>query len=119
MSTTDYDSLPSAVREFRPRCPGCTPHNVTAEGARPCSFYDCPGLPKKLEVTCDTCMFDFAARDGQPKCDHKTCETALRLQKNVETYRSWIELLAEEAAGRSELLAEEATGRSEHPAVPG
>ena len=101
MITSDYHSLPDDVRGFRPRCPGCTPNEVTAEGARPCSFYDCPGLPKQLEVTCDICMFDFAAQDGQPKCDHNTCESALRLQKNVETYRTWIELLAEEEAVQS------------------
>ena len=102
MATTDYSSLPGAIRDFRPLCPGCTPDNVTAEGARPCSSYDCPGLPKDLEVTCDKCMYDFAAHDGQPSCDHSTCETALRLEKNVETYRTWIRLLAEEGARHSE-----------------
>ncbi|MDH3752896.1 MAG: hypothetical protein OEU32_03400, partial [Acidimicrobiia bacterium] len=87
MASTDYTALSRAVREFRPTCPGCNPAAVTAEEARPCSFYDCPGLPSELEVTCNTCMFDFAAQDGQPSCDHTTCETALRLQRNVDTYR--------------------------------
>jgi len=68
------------------------------EGYRPCSFYDCPGLPEELEVTCNICMFDFAAGDGQPRCDHATCETALRLTKNVPTYRAWVELMRAEAA---------------------
>ncbi len=95
MSTTDYGSLPPAVRAFRPQCPGCTPEKVTAEGARPCSFYDCPGLPPELQVTCNTCMYDFAAQDGQIMCDHAACETALRLVRNVETYRTWVRMLAE------------------------
>ena len=95
---SDWGSLPAAVRNFRPLCPGCTPTVVTAEGARPCSHYDCPGLPEELEVTCNKCMFDFAARDGQVMCDHTTCETALRLEANVETYRAWVRLMAEEAA---------------------
>ncbi len=98
MGIADYDSLPPSVREFRPRCPGCTPGTVTANGARPCSSYDCPGLPAELRVTCEKCMYDFAARDGQPKCDHSTCETAQRLQENVPMYKAWIQLLAEEAA---------------------
>ena len=34
-------------------------------------------------------MFDFAAEDGQVKCDHDTCDTALRLQANVATYETW------------------------------
>lgn len=96
----DFDALPPAVRDFRPQCPGCTPDNVTAAEARPCSHYDCPGLPPDLKVTCDTCMFDFAAQDGQPTCDHRTCDTALRLQKNVETYRLWVQVLVHEAASR-------------------
>lgn len=97
MITTDYNLLPPAVRGFRPRCPGCTPDTVTVEGARPCSFYDCPGLPAELQVTCNTCMYDFAAQDGQVKCDHATCDAALRLKSNVETYRTWVRMMAEEA----------------------
>jgi hypothetical protein len=42
-------------------------------------------------------MFDFAANDGQVKCDHNTCETASRLKRNVKYYRAWIELLKAEA----------------------
>ncbi len=90
--------LPPDVRAFRPRCPGCTPKVVTAPGARPCSFYDCPGLPGQLRVSCDLCMFDFLAEDGQVKCDHSTCPTAARLRGNVETYRAWLQLLEAEAA---------------------
>ena len=101
MIAGEHASLPRSVSEFRPRCPGCTPQTISATGARPCSFYDCPGLPKELEVTCDTCMFDFASQDGQPKCDHNTCEDALRLKKNVATYQTWVQLLAEEAAQRT------------------
>jgi hypothetical protein len=101
MIAGEHASLPRSVSEFRPRCPGCTPQTISAAGARPCSFYDCPGLPKELEVTCDTCMFDFASQDGQPKCDHSTCEDALRLKKNVATYQRWVRLLAEEAAQRT------------------
>ncbi len=86
-------SLPPEVRAFRPRCPGCSPEKMGIEGERPCSSYDCPGLPKELEVTCDICMFDFAAADGQPRCDHATCETALRLKRNVPTYEAWVELV--------------------------
>ena len=93
-----YADLPEAVREFRPHCPGCTPDATTDEHARPCSFYDCPGLPSELRVTCDTCMYDFAAADGQVSCDHDTCETARWLHGNVATYRRWVEMLREEAA---------------------
>ena len=99
-SHIDYSALPQDVRNFRPGCPGCTPQKATAEGARPCSYYDCPGLPAELQVTCNLCMYDFSVHDGQPKCDHNTCETALRLQANVETYRVWVQLLKDEAATR-------------------
>ncbi len=95
---TDLETLPEIVHRFRPNCPGCTPEKATAPGAKPCSFYDWPGLPRELEVTCDTCMYDFAAQDGQVKCDHGTCDTALRLEANVETYRAWIRLIRAEAA---------------------
>lgn len=98
MTTSDYGSLPRAVLEYRPQCPGCSPATVTHEGARPCSFYDCPGLPDELKVTCNTCMFDFAINDGQPSCDHTTCDTALRLRRNVPTYRAWKQILEDEAA---------------------
>lgn len=94
----DYSALPQAVRDYRPHCPGCTPEKATAEGARPCSFYDCPGLPVELEVTCNLCMYDFSAHDGQPTCDHDTCETARRLKANVETYRAWVQMLKDETA---------------------
>ena len=97
MVNADFASLPRVVRDYRPGCPGCSPTIVTAEEARPCSHYDCPGLPKELEVTCDTCMYDFAADDGQPDCDHKTCDTALRLQANVNTYRTWLQLIAQDS----------------------
>jgi hypothetical protein len=88
--------LSQAVREFRPRCPACTPSAVVAPGARPCSYYDCPGLPAELQVTCPQCMFDFVAGDGQVKCDHSTCPTALRLQANVPIYRAWVAMLMDE-----------------------
>lgn len=101
MESNEHSSLPTAVQEFRPRCPGCTTEVVTAEEAKPCSHYDCPGLPKELEVTCNKCMYDFAAQDGQPDCDHSTCKDALRLQSNVDTYRDWQKLLAEETAGNA------------------
>ena len=93
-----FESLPPAVRDFRPKCPGCTPTAVTVEGVRPCSFYDCPGLPAELRVTCDKCMYDFAIHDGQIKCDHSTCEDALRLEGNVETYRTWLQMLRDEVS---------------------
>lgn len=96
-----YADLPEVVRDFRPKCPGCTPEVATDESGRPCSFYDCPGLPAELRVTCDTCMYDFAAGDGQVSCDHRTCETATRLSGNVETYRRWVEMLREESAARA------------------
>lgn len=98
MSNDQFDTLPESVRHFRPNCPGCMPTKLAAEGARPCSYYDCPGLPEELKVTCDTCMFDFVAEDGQVKCDHSTCETARRLRKNAHTYRAWLHLLEVEAA---------------------
>ena len=98
MPEAEFDLLPDAVREFRPNCPGCTPQAATAAGARPCSFYDCPGLPEELNVTCNTCMYDFAAHDGQVKCDHTTCETALRLEGNVATYRLWRRMMRSEIA---------------------
>jgi hypothetical protein len=93
-----YADLPEAVRTFRPGCPGCTPDVATAEDARPCSFYDCPGLPGELRVTCNTCMYDFASEDGQISCDHDTCDTARLLRGNVAIYRRWVEMLREEAA---------------------
>ncbi len=101
MADIDYAPLPRSARDFRPRCPGCTPDALSAEGTRPCSFYDCPGLPAELRVTCDTCMYDFAAQDGQPKCDHRTCEFALRLQSNVDTYRAWVEMITVELAAEA------------------
>jgi hypothetical protein len=98
MPNSVFVDLPAAVRGFRPTCPGCTPATVTQPGALPCSFYDCPGLPDELRVVCDICVYDFAAEDGQVRCDHSTCETALRLQSNVTTYRKWLRLLEFEAA---------------------
>lgn len=98
MSNVAVADLPKAVHEFRPKCPGCTPERAMAPGGKPCSFYDCPGLPEELRVTCDSCMFDFAAAEGQIKCDHSTCEIALRLKKNVETYKAWVRLIKTEAA---------------------
>lgn len=98
MLQMEFDALPATVRAFRPRCPGCTPATITEPGARPCSSYDCSGLPAELEVTCDMCMYDFAADDGQVRCDHATCETALRLKNNVATYRLWVQLIEQEAA---------------------
>ncbi len=71
---------------------------MTERGARPCSFFDCAGLPKELEVTCNTCVYDFAAEIGQIKCDHDTCETAIRLKRNVRTYQTWLRLIEAEAA---------------------
>jgi len=99
MASETGSGLPAEVRDFRPRCPGCTPKKVLSTGAKPCSYYDCPGLPDMLKVTCDQCMFDFFAHDGQPKCDHTTCETARRLSANVDTYRQWLELITAEATG--------------------
>ena len=99
MTGPDFANLPRAVREFRPGCPGCTPDVVTAEEARPCSHYDCPGLPRELQVTCNTCMYDFATGDGQPTCDFETCETAQRLQGNVETYKQWVTMLRAGTSG--------------------
>lgn len=98
---SEFETLPRVVRDFRPTCPGCTPDKTTAAGARPCGFYDCPGLPKQLEVTCHTCMFDFAAKEGQVGCDHNTCDTALRLKANVDTYRTWVRLIRTEMTSPS------------------
>ncbi len=98
MAASAIADLPATVRRFRPKCPGCTPATVTQPGARPCSFYNCPGLPDELRVVCDICVYDFAAGDGQVKCDHRTCETALRLRGNVTTYRRWLRLLESETA---------------------
>ena len=97
MAEVDIAVLPPSVHTFRPQCPGCTVQGAISEDAKPCSFYDCPGLPDELKVTCDLCMFDFAANDGQVKCNHATCETARRLRANVKYYRAWVELLKAEA----------------------
>jgi len=96
MALSDLADLPESVLHFRPKCPGCTPAKVTEPGAHPCSFYDCSGLPAELEVTCNLCMYDFAVDDGQVKCDHEVCETAMRLRNNVVTYRRWHRLIEEE-----------------------
>jgi len=101
MAELGFGSLPPEALAFRPRCPGCTPEKVAEEDARPCSSYDCPGLPSALQVTCDLCMYDFAAGDGQMKCDHATCETALRLKGNVDAYRAWVQLVATETTGNA------------------
>lgn len=93
ISENDFSTLPETAKAFRPKCPGCTPKVVTDADAKPCSSYDCPGLPAELQVTCNSCMYDFAAGDGQIKCDHATCEDALRLKGNVETYRRWLEYI--------------------------
>lgn len=98
MSQADSDLLPPAVRAFRPRCPGCYPATVTSAAARPCSYYDCPGLPEQLHVTCELCLYDFAADEGQVKCDHATCPTAARLRANVPIYRAWVDMLVAEGA---------------------
>ena len=98
MNDTRYAGLSPEVRAFRPRCPGCTPRALSAPGQRPCSFYDCPGLPDALRVTCDSCMYDFAKGDGQVKCDHATCDKALELQSNVATYRTWLALISDGTA---------------------
>lgn len=100
MENPGVPDLPQSVLHFRPTCPGCTPAKVTESGARPCSFYDCSGLPAELEVTCSLCMYDFAADDGQIKCDHATCPTAVRLRSNVATYRRWVHLIEAEMAGQ-------------------
>ena len=101
MAEVDILVLPQSVRAFRPQCPGCAVQRAISEDAKPCSFYDCPGLPDELKVTCELCMFDFVANDGQVKCDHDTCETASRLKGNVKYYRAWIELLKAECPGGS------------------
>lgn len=93
-----FGDLPPEVLDFRPMCPGCSPDALAGDDARPCSYYDCPGLPPELEVTCDLCMYDFVADDGQVSCDHATCPTALRLAGNVETYRRWVEMLMAESS---------------------
>ena len=95
----DIASLPPEVQGFRPLCPGCTPALLASPGARPCSHYDCPGLPEALHVTCNICMYDFAAGDGQVKCDHATCPTAIRLTANVPVYKAWVEMVVAEARG--------------------
>lgn len=92
--SADFTTLPETVRAFRPKCPGCSPQAVTADAAKPCSAYDCPGLPSQLKVTCDTCMYDFANEEGQIKCEHATCEMAQRLRGNVATYRAWLDYIS-------------------------
>ena len=92
-----HQALPEAVRRFRPTCPGCSATAALKDPARPCSSYDCPGLPADLQVTCAECMYDFAFEDGQVKCDHATCEEALRLESNVPTFRAWLDLLEAES----------------------
>ena len=79
MAETGNNTLPSVVREFRPNCPGCTPMTVTDAERRPCSFYDCPGLSEELKVTCDLCMFDFAAGSGQVESDPEPDDARGRL----------------------------------------
>lgn len=92
--SSDFTTLPDSVKAFRPSCPGCSPRVVSEEAAKPCSAYDCPGLPSELKVTCDLCMYDFANEDGQIKCDHATCESARRLRGNVATYRAWLDYIS-------------------------
>lgn len=96
MSADDLLLLPEEVRRFRPRCPNCSPDVVLEPSSRPCSFYDCPGLPTRLKVTCDICMFDFSIGEGTVKCDHATCPTAQTLKANVPVYRGWLRLLVDE-----------------------
>ena len=98
MQDDDTVRLPEDVRDFRPECPNCNPQIVLDPAARPCSFYDCPGLPPQLQVTCNVCVYDFAADEGTARCDHDTCETALHLKANVPIYRAWVRLLQEETA---------------------
>jgi hypothetical protein len=113
MKSTDLDgdgrgngsavSLPGEVRSFRPHCPSCSVDVVLRSSSRPCSFYDCPGLPSQLEVTCKTCVFDFYIDEGTVRCDHDTCETARRLRANVPTYRAWLRLLEAERDASAEV----------------
>lgn len=92
----DRAALPEEVRNFRPRCPNCNPEVLLDPLSRPCSFYNCSGLPSQLRVTCDICLYDFFADDGTIKCDHNRCGTARRLKANVPIYRAWLRLLEEE-----------------------
>jgi hypothetical protein len=38
-------------------------------------------------------MYDFVAGDGQVKCDHAECETALALAANADVYRTWQKMI--------------------------
>ena len=62
--------IPSFVQ-----CPGCSFNFVTGEGARSCSWYECPYLPEEYKVFCPACNYNFATGEGDPHCGRSpTCE---------------------------------------------
>lgn len=67
------------------QCPGCNYDFITGEGARSCSWYDCPYLPEAYKVLCPECGYNFATREGSPHCgtDPPTCDWALEGYKHA------------------------------------
>ncbi len=64
------------LEAFR-RCPQCTWDPLTDEGARACSWYECPYLPRGMQVRCAYCMFNLFTWEGNPSCeDPSSCPHA-------------------------------------------
>lgn len=68
------------------QCPGCRFDFLTGEGARGCSWYDCPYLPGEYKVFCPACNYNFATGDGNPHCtDPATCEWSVEGTRRAES----------------------------------
>jgi hypothetical protein len=67
------------------QCPGCVYNFVTGEGARRCSWYDCPYLPEEYKVFCPACNYNFATGEGGPECsDPPTCEWSIQGYRHAD-----------------------------------
>jgi hypothetical protein len=61
---------------------------LTGEGARGCNRYDCLYLPEELRVCCPVCSYNFATREGTPRCgDPPGYELAAESPQRVEAAR--------------------------------
>lgn len=76
------------------QCPQCGYDLLTGEGERGCHYYGCPYLPESLDVTCPTCVYNFATEDGNPECsDPPSCDFAVNVAPDrVANVREWATL---------------------------
>jgi hypothetical protein len=72
-------------------CEDCTYDFATGEGARNCTYGECPNLPEALQLRCPTCYHNFVADDTVPGCgETATCEFALTIVPDrLAVYEEW------------------------------